>query len=152
MYIMGVFKKNKKKSGIYQFIYCDMYKQTVTVFIGGCEDLKIFAKKVYTEDNERDLIHTLEETCSEANYNDNNVGARCYNSDSGTIIVHLPEFSFEYNPIEIANLSHELLHATFLMLDFIGVEYRYGGANEPYTYLHEYLLKNALNKKNYKKV
>jgi hypothetical protein len=44
------------------------------------------------------------------------------------------------------------MHAVFGLLDFVGVEYRYGGSNEPYTYLHEYFLKNALRKEGYKDV
>jgi hypothetical protein len=145
-------KKVEKKKAVYQYIHCDVYKHGVSVFIGDCESLRKWAKKFYNEPQEKDLIQSIEEYCTDENYFENDVAARCYDSDSGQYIVHLPSFSFSYNPLEISNLSHELLHATFLMLDFIGMEYRYQGNNEAYTYLHEYLLKHALIEKDYKKV
>lgn len=134
----------------YKYIYCDVYKRGVSVFIGDCNSLRNWAKKVYNNPCEQDLIASINEYCSEEHYN--TAAASCYESDSGEWIIHLPKFSFTYNPTEIANLSHELLHAALGILDFVGVEYRYKGSNEPYTYLHEYLLKNALIEKGYKNV
>ena len=145
-------KKKIEKKAIYKYIHCDVYKHGVSVFIGDCESLRKWAKKVYREPNEQDLIQSIEAHCTDENYFENDVAARIYNSDSGQFIVHLPSFSFDYNPIDISNLSHELLHATFLILDFIGMEYSYNGNNEAYTYLHEFLLKNALIEKGYKSV
>lgn len=145
-------KKIENNKAIYQYIHCDVFKHGISVFIGDCESLRKWSKKFYNEPCEKDLIQQIELYCTDEDYFSNNVAARCYNSSSGQVIVHLPTFSFSYNPIEISNLSHELLHATFLLLDFIGIEYRYGGNNEVYTYLHEYLLKHALIQKDYKKV
>lgn len=143
----------EREKAIYQYIHCDVYKHGVSVFIGDCASLRKWAKKVYNEPNEKDLIQAIELSCTDENYFDNSVAARCYSSSSsGQFVVHLPSFSFSYNPEEISCLSHELLHATFLMLDFIGIEYKYDGNNEAYTYLHEYLLKHALLEKYYKKV
>ena len=136
----------------YKYIHCDVYKRGVTVFIGDCDSLRNWVKKFYKESYEQDMVDVINRSCSEEEYNDQFISARCYESNSGQWVVHLPEFSFTYDPIEIADLAHELLHATHGLLDFIGVEYRYGGANEPYTYLYEYLLKNALTEKGYKNV
>ena len=135
----------------YKYIYCDVYKRGVSVFIGDCESLKKWAKKAYDYPEVQDMIKDILE-CSDEEYRNNDVTARCYCSNAGCWIVHIPSFSFTYNPTEITKMSHELLHATMGLLDFIGVEYRYNGNNEPYTYLHEYLLTEALIEKGYKNV
>lgn len=137
---------------MYKYIHCDVYKRGITVFIGDCESLKKWAGKFYTDPVERDMINTIEVSCSSDEYNNHDVAARCYDSESGQWIIHIPEFYFKYNPLQISSLSHEILHATFGILDFLGVEYRYGGSNEPYTYLYEYLLRNALTEEGYKYV
>lgn len=138
-------KKNKKS--IYKYIYCDVYRRGVLVFIGSCEDLCDTAKDLYEDDKQ--LINTLHESCNDEIYKSTDVAGRCYDSEAGSIIVHLQTFSFDFNPLQIGTLSHELLHAAFLLLDFIGIEYKYGGNNEAYTYLHEYLLREALELEGY---
>ena len=143
---------NKGNKAIYKYIHCNVFKRGVLVFIGDCESLRKLAKKIYKDPCEQDLIKSLENYCTDDNYFSYDVAASCYDSDSGQWIIHIPSFSFSYDPVEITNLSHELLHAACGMLDYVGVEYRYGGSNEPYTYLHEYLLKNALIEKGYKDV
>ena len=47
-------------------------------------------------------------------------------------------------PKERAALVHELLHATFHILNFCHVEYTYDGNNEHFTYLMEHLTRCAL--------
>ena len=141
-----------KKKARYKYIHCDVYKRGISIFIGDCESLRKWAGKFYTDPIEKDMVNAIETGCTNKEYTDYDVAARCYDSDSGQWIIHLPEFSFKYNSQQISSLSHEILHATFGLLDFIGVEYRYGGSNEPYTYLHEYFLKNALDEDGYKYV
>jgi hypothetical protein len=98
------------------------------------------------------MIQSIEQYGSDTDYKTKRVAGRIYDSVSGQWIIHIPNFSFDYDPVEISNLSHELLHATHGILDFVGIEYTYGGSNEAYTYLHEFLLKNALREKGYKEV
>ena len=141
------FKKNK---AIYKYIYCDVWKCGISVFIGDNESLLKWAKKFYTDSEEQDMIMSIEKHGSENEYREKRVAGRIYESDSGQWIIHLPSFSFSYDPVEISNMSHEILHAAFLILDFVGMEYMYQGNNEAYTYLQEFLLKNALNKEGYK--
>ena len=139
--------------GKYKYIHCDPYKRGVSVFIGDCESLKKWARKFYNRPDEKDLIEQLEGYCNEDRYTNKDIAASTYSSNiSGHQLVHLPTFSFEYNPSEISNLTHELLHAALNILDYVDVEYRYGGTNEPYTYLLEFLLKQALTEKGYKNV
>lgn len=140
----------EKKVTKYKYIHCDVWKTGISVFIGDTSSLLKWAKKIYREAEEQDMIHSIEMYGTEEDYEEKRVVGRLYHSDSGQYIVHVPAFSFTFNPTEISILSHELLHATFLMLDFLGVEYRYTGSNEPYTYTHEYLLKEALKEKGYK--
>ena len=143
---------NKGNKAIYKYIHCNVFKRGVLVFIGDCESLRKLAKKIYKDPCEQDLIKSLENYCTDDNYFSYDVAARCYDSDSGQFIIHLPKFSFTYNIEEIGNLSHELLHAAMLLCDFIGVDYVHKGSNETLTYIHEYLLKEALDKEGYKKV
>jgi len=145
-------KKDIKVSAKYKYIYCDIYKRGVSVFIGDCASLRKWAKKFYNYPEVQDMVEDIQKICNEEEYRNKGVAARCYYSDYGYWVVHLPIFSFTYNPVEIANLSHELLHATFGILDYAGMEYRYSGNNEGYTYLHEYLLTEALTEKGYKNV
>ena len=139
--------------GKYKYIHCDPYKRGVSIFIGDCESLKKWAKRFYNRPDEKDLIKQLEEYCNEDRYVNKDVAASTYSSETtGHQIVHIPTFSFGYNPSQISNLTHELLHAALNILDYVDVEYRYGGTNEPYTYLLEFLVKQALTEKGYKNV
>ena len=45
-----------------------------------------------------------------------------------------------------------MLHAVLAILDYVGVEYVGKGTHESYTYLYEYVLKEALTEKGYKNV
>ena len=143
----------KKNKSMYKYIQCDPYKRGISVFIGSCEDLKKWARKFYNNTCEEDLVAQIEEYCNDSRYTSTEVSASTYSSTKcGHQVVHIPCFSFSYSPAEITNLSHEILHAVFGILDYVGVEYRYGGANEAYTYLYEYALKEALTVKGYKNV
>jgi hypothetical protein len=53
---------------------------------------------------------------------------------------------------EYVALAHELLHATFHVLNFCHVEYSYDGNNESFTYLLEHLTRWALEKDGYENV
>lgn len=136
----------------YKYIYCDVWKCGVSVFIGNNTDLLKWAKKFYKEPEEQDMIQSIEQYGSGTDYKTKRVAGRIYYSESGQWVIHIPSFSFDYDPVAISNLSHELEHATYGILDFVGMQYRYGGNNEAYTYLHEFLLKNALREKGYKEV
>ena len=145
---------NKKENkAIYKYIHCDPYKRGVSIFIGDCESLKKWAKKFYNRPDERDLLEQLDVYCNETRYINKDVAASTYGSDiCGHQIVHIPSFDFKYDPSQLSNVAHEILHAVFSILDYVGVEYRYNGTNEPYTYLFEYVFKEALIEKGYKRV
>lgn len=76
--------------------------------------------------------------------------ASFYFRGDGTGIIHL--FKYPTTPKEISEASHEVLHATFHALNYVGVEFEPGASNEAYTYLHQWILENLLDKKRYNKV
>ena len=141
-------KKSSSKSKV-KFIYCNVFKRGVSVFIGKCNDLRKWAKKAYDLPQEQDMIDDINYLCNDENYSNNNLSARCYYSKCGECIVHIPEFSFEYDIIKMCNLAHEILHATHILLDTVGVEYIKDGTNETFTYVFEYMLRGALDKEGY---
>ena len=127
-----------------KYIYCDIYKRGIIVFIGELEKLKKWVDKEYTAPDEQGFREMVLE-CKEKE----SVAAQFfYSYSSGTGIVLIPKFP--KTPEQIASVSHELLHATFLVLNHCYVSYNDESCgNEAFTYLHEYLLKNALEKEGY---
>ena len=127
----------------FKYIRADVYRRGISIFIGTKEALLEFAKETF-KDNE-DLIHNIKESL-----NDTNALATTYQEEYGQSVIWIPKFP--KTPTQVANLAHEVLHATFCILDFVNVEYRYGGPNEPYTYLFDYLLTKALTERGYRDV
>lgn len=127
----------------YKYIKADVYRRGITIFIGPRKELPKFVKKAY-EDCE-DLLKEVEKTLDE----EGAIGTT-YMEEFGQTLIWIPKFPS--TPAEIGSLAHEILHATMHLLDYINVEYRYDGPNEPYTYLLEYFLTEALSKEGYEKV
>lgn len=122
----------------YKYIPCDIYKRGVNVFIGTPDEMQAWAKKRYTEDEYKDFLKELEE-CSYG-YADTHLY-------DGSIIVRIP--LFPKSPAEIAALEHELLHATFYLLSYSGIQYDASSPNEAFTYLLEWLTREVLTEENY---
>lgn len=127
----------------HKYIKCDIYKRGVSVFIGSLDELHEWASHLEFSTNDRDFHRAIEDKVV-----DN--PSFTPNQNDGQGIVFLTKYP--ETPDENADLEHELLHAVFHILDFCGVEYRYGGANEPYTYLLGYLTKNALETEGYEEI
>jgi hypothetical protein len=83
---------------------------------------------------------------------ENSIGMASFSWDSagGIGAVLIPKM--HKNPKETAALIHELMHATFWVLDLCHVDYDPNGSNEAFTYLMEHLTRNALEKEGYKDV
>ena len=126
-----------------KYIPCDIYKRGITVFLGSLDELKRWVKSEYVADEEKDFAAFIQSLKKEkiggASFNYNN------NDGQGIVLFH----KFPETPKEIACVDHELLHATFHLLDFCNVDFICGGSNEAYTYLHEHLMRNALEKEGY---
>lgn len=125
------------------YIPCDIYKRGISVFIGGLDDFKAWVKKEYTDDSEQEFVSMVMEL------NEGNVGMASFNYDNqnGQGVILVPKFPD--TPKEYAALVHELLHATFHILNFCHVDYTIDGSNEAFTYLMEHLTRNALEKERY---
>lgn len=127
-----------------KYIMCDPYKRGIHVFIGSLEELKKWVVKEYDAPNEENFRNFVLETKSMSK-----AMAQffyCYRNGIGIVLIS----KFPKTPEEIASVSHELLHATFLILNYCFVDYNEESCgNEAFTYLHEHLLRNALEKEGY---
>ena len=130
---------------VVKYIPVDVYKRGIYVLIGSLKDLKYFVDREYTADEQTEFLEMV------LNLKEESIGYASFNYDSeGGGIVLIPKVP--KTPKEVAALVHELLHATFHILNYCGVEYCYDGNNEHFTYVLEWLTRNALNMKGYKEI
>ena len=124
----------------YKYIRADIYKRGITVFIGSRKELTQFVKIAFKDLPE--LVNAV------AKSEDSTALGTTFLEEFGQSLIWLPKLP--KTPDGIANLAHEILHATFALLDYIGVEYVPDSPNEAYTYLSEFFLYRALLIKGYK--
>ena len=125
-----------------QYIPCDIYKRGVTVFLGSYDELLKYVKEIYIDKDDDDDIEFYNRMKNLRG------GAADFHAGDGYIIVRLPKFP--ETPDEIADAEHELLHATFWMLDDCGVQE--SSPYEEHTYLLSWLTLNALTKDKYEEI
>lgn len=127
-----------------KYIPCDIYKRGISVFIGTLDEFKTWVKKEYTDKEEKDFVRMVLglEECGMASFNYNNMDGQ------GVVLIS----NYPETPKEHAALEHELLHATFHVLNFCHVEYCIDGSNEAFTYMLEHLTRWALEKEGYNEV
>ena len=126
----------------FKHIRIELYKRDITVFIGSHEEFKEWTKKcVFSEDWNTIITQILES-------DDNAEASYWYNDINGNGIIEL--HYHPKSPEEIGIVAHECLHATIRVLSFIGIPCFENEANEPYTYLLEYILEQVLDFNNYK--
>ena len=126
----------------YKCIRIELYKRDITVFIGSHEELKEWIKTNDCTETWRDIINQILES------DDNAEASYWHDAVNGNGIIEL--HYHPKSPEEIAVAAHECLHATMRVLSFIGIPCFYNEANEPYTYLLEYILEQVLDFNNYK--
>jgi len=129
-----------------KYIPVDIYKRCIYVFIGTLDEFKSWVKATYTYDEEKQFVEMA------LGLTEDTIGMASFNWDSlgGTGVVLIPKMP--KTPKETAALIHELMHATFWILDLCRVDYESNGSNEAFTYLMEHLTRNALEKKDYNEV
>ena len=113
------------------------------VWVGDLEHMKQWVAKEFTEDDETEFVKyvvTFTQTKSQA-------ASYFYNNCNGTGIIWIPDFPT--NLIQCATILHEVMHSTFFMLDFCGVDYCVGGNNEAFTYLGEHIFRNVMTDDGY---
>lgn len=118
-------------------IPCDIYKRDIQVFLGSHEEFVKYANKYIKNDGLLDVIN-----------NGYQGAADFYYGSLGESIIRLDKLPT--TPKEIGIAGHEALHATMHILDYCGVKYTPEEGNEAFTYLHEWILTNILEKKGYK--
>ena len=126
----------------YKCIRIELYKRDITVFIGSHEDFKEWIKTNDCTETWRDIINQILES------DDNAEASYWHDAVNGNGIIEL--HYHPKSPKEIAVAAHECLHATMRILSFIGIPCFDNEANEPYTYLLEYILEQVLDFNNYK--
>ena len=129
-----------------KYIPIDVYKRFIYIFIGSLDEFKLWVKNTYTYDEEKEFVKMV------LGFTEDSIGMASFNWDSagGTGAVLIPKMP--KNPKETAALIHELMHATFWVLDFCHIDYDPNGSNEAFTYLMEHLTRNALEKEGYKDI
>ena len=124
-----------------KYIKLDIYKRGITIFVGTDKELKEWVKTEFTHPDYADFVKSFED-CP-FGYADTHYGDGC-------CIVRLPHIP--RTAADIAVCGHELLHATFYVLDYCGIDYIRGGANEAFTYLFELLQRETLDKQGYESI
>lgn len=130
--------------GKYKFIPVSIYKREIGVFIGSRTEFRNWVEKEYKNDEDyRGLVDLIQDSGVRTE-----AASFWYNESTGDGIIELPKFP--KTPREIAECTHEALHATFQILDFVGVSYEKDGSNESFTYLLEHIVNNILTIGTYK--
>ena len=129
-----------------KYIPIDIYKRYLYIFIGELEMFKAWVQATYIYEQERPFVEMV------LGISKDSIGMASLYWDSvgGTGVVLIPKCP--KTPQEIAALVHELMHATFWVLDFCHVDYVPNESNEAYTYLMEYLTRNAFEDSGYEEV
>lgn len=129
-----------------KYIPIDIYKRCIYVFIGNLDEFKSWVQKEYNNDEEKTFVSMV------MNLKEDEIGMASFNWDmiGGTGVVLIPKYP--KTPEEHAALGHELLHATFFIMDLCHVEYIEHGNNEAFTYLFEHLERNALENVGYEEI
>lgn len=127
----------------WKYIRNDTYRRGITIFIGSAKEfIKFLESSSYK--NDKELMENIKE------HENTNALATCYNDHTdGQCIIRVSNCPI--TPTQIACLGHELLHATFFILQYCGIKYSDEG-EEAFTYLYEFFLTKALTEKGYKNV
>lgn len=127
----------------YKQIYLDIYKRSVFIFIGSHNQFVDWVTDEFKNDYRYQgfikYVHEVEKKTSLASF--------WYNGSTGEGVIEIPKFP--KTPTEIAYCTHECLHATFNILDYVGIEYNKDSSGEAHTYLLEYLVKELLTLNDY---
>ena len=128
----------------FKVIHIDIYRRDITVFIGSHDEFKSWIATCEVPTSWEQLVEAVVES------EDNAEASYWYNNNNGNGIIELKKHPETIE--EISTAVHECLHCTMRVLSYIGIPCVDYDANEAYTYLLEYILKNVLDYKNYELV
>lgn len=119
-------------------IWIDIYRCAVAIFVGTQGEFKDWVNDNCKNDKAfADLVYTVNETeelpCA---------GRYYWIEDARCSVIMVTRLSSSYKGIGF--IAHELGHASFAILRDVGIVLN-KDSEEAYTYLHEYLLTEALN-------
>lgn len=126
----------------FKIIHIDIYKRDITIFIGSHDEFKKWVSSYRVPTNWEQLIESIVES------NDDAIASYWYNSNNGNGIIELPRHPESIEDIGVA--AHECLHCVMHILSYVNIPCIPHKANEPYTYLLEYILTRVLNYSDYK--
>lgn len=125
-------------------IHIDLYKRDITVFIGSHNEFKEWVTEYEVPSSWEQLIESIIESDDDA------IASYWYNRNNGNGIIELPFHPQDKEEIGIA--AHECLHCVMHILSYVNIPCYPHEANEPYTYLLEYILVKLLDYNNYELV
>lgn len=126
-----------------------LYKTRLEIYAGSFRDFSKYIKSTYGDEHNiktfENIIHYIEE-----DEDSSAMAASTYwCSKARLAIVYIPRVPKGIQDICVT--AHEVSHVVFNILDDVGISTEVGNS-EAFTYLQEYLLKNALDKKKYEMV
>ena len=128
-----------------KYISIDIYRITPIVFVGDFKDLISFVKRK-TTGAEEDYADLLEGIGNDSKETYTFEASTYWNNKTRTLILYFPEFS--KTPHDINNMVHELSHATFIILDNVGIDIDVSN-NEAFAYLQGYLAEQIYDEDGY---
>lgn len=134
----------------FQKIYISLYKRYVYIFwCIDCDDKKFLIKKINEKANDEDmegLLEVVDYVFEEEDYKKRagfcSIGYLPY----GNVVIFVYKGESHVDLIDrMSTLTHEVLHATFFILDKSGVKYlTEDSTHEAFCYLQSHLYKEAL--------
>ena len=126
----------------YKRVRIELYKRDITIFIGSHKEFKDW---IATNDCPKTWSNIITQILES---DDNAEASYWHNAIDGNGIIEL--HYHPKSPEEVGVAVHECLHATMRILSFVDIPCFKDEANEPYTYLLEYILEQVLDFNNYK--
>lgn len=131
-----------------KYISVDIYRITPVVFIGDFKDLVSFVKR-NTMGAEKDYADLLEGIGNDSKETYAFEASTYWNNKTRTLILYFPESPKK--PHDINNMVHELAHATFIILDGVGIDIDVSN-NEAFAYLQGYLAEQIYDEDGYEEL
>lgn len=131
-----------------KYIPIDIYRITPIVFVGDFKDLISFVKRK-TMGAEEDYADLLEGIGNDSKETYTFEASTYWNNKTRTLILYFPEF--HKKPHDIDNMVHELSHATFIILDNVGIDIDVSN-NEAFAYLQGYLAEQIYDEDGYEEL
>lgn len=124
-------------------IEIDIYRLTLTVFVGQWEDFVKYVKSCKNNRRFRDLSQVVEQ--DKMNYE----AATYWNEDERVPIMYLPRLNTHSKTINV--ITHELAHVCFYILNNVDIQVS-SGNDEAFAYLQGWLAEEVFKKEGYEEV